>query len=51
MDEADPKAGARVIQLGEPDAPADALLKSLRLLPDLQFISFSPSPTFEGNKP
>jgi hypothetical protein len=34
MDEADPKAGHRVPQLGQPDARTDALLNSLRLSPD-----------------
>jgi hypothetical protein len=54
MDEAGPKAGHRVTQLGQPDAPTDALLNSLRLRlhrSRLQFDLFAPSPTFEGNQP
>ena len=48
MDEADPKAGNRVFQLGQPDAPTDALLNSSRLRLSLQFDSSTPSPTSEG---
>jgi hypothetical protein len=51
MDEADPKAGYRVVQLGQPDALMDALLISSRSRLSLQFDSSTPSPTFEGNQP
>ena len=56
MDEAGPKAGHRVTQLGQPDAPTDALLNSLCLRlnlyrSELQCDLFAPSPTSEGNQP
>jgi hypothetical protein len=51
MDEAEPKAGYRVTQLGQPDALMDALPNSSRLRLSLQLDTSIPSPTFEGNQP
>jgi|GEM_PF-4130784 hypothetical protein len=51
MDEAGPQAGYRVVQLGSPDAPTDALLNSSRPRLSLQFDPLIPSPNSEGNQP